>query len=167
MRDALPKIPETVRFVEIDFNRQALPDVLTGAGFQSSKRAMFLWEGVTNYLTTDAVDSVLRYVAGCGPGSRIIFTYVHAGLLDGSVRFYGGERLLRDVARLGEPWTLGVFPEALAEFLGRCGLCLDCDLSAHEYRSKYFGVAADETTGYHFYHIAVAHVRERKTSAEE
>ncbi len=158
---ALREIPKKVRFVEIDFNRQALPEVLDRAGFQLSERTVFLWEGVTNYLTAEAVDSVLRFLAGCGRGSRIIFTYVHAGLLDGSVRFDGGERLLRDVARLGEPWTFGIVPEELARFLEGRGLCLDRDLSASEYRREYFGSDAERMKGYEFYHVAVADVRER------
>jgi methyltransferase (TIGR00027 family) len=158
LRNVLPKVPDNVRFVEIDFNRQALPEALTRAGFQSSQRAVFLWEGVTNYLTAEAVDSVLRYVAGCSPGSQIIFTYVHSGVLDGSVQFEGAARLLQEVAQLDEPWTFGISPDHLAEFLRERGLCGDRDLSAREYRSKYLGAAAERMKGYEFYHVAVAHV---------
>jgi methyltransferase (TIGR00027 family) len=160
LNEALPRLPENVKFVEIDFNRQALPDVLRAAGFRESERTTFLWEGVTNYLKAEAVDSVLRFVARCGAGSRIVFTYVHAGLMDGSVGFEGGERILRDVARIGEPWTFGIFPGELGEFLGRRGLRLELDLSADEYRRRYFGAAAGVMKGYGFYHVAVARVAE-------
>ena len=94
--------------VKIDFNQGRLPEELIRADFQRSRAAVFLWEGVTNYLTVEAVDAVLRCVASCGPGSQIIFTYVHSGILDGSVCFEGGDRLLRDLARLGERWTFGL-----------------------------------------------------------
>jgi methyltransferase (TIGR00027 family) len=158
LREALPEMPRNVKFVEIDFNRQALPEVLSAAGFRESERTEFLWEGVTNYLTAEAVDSVLRFVAGCGVGSQIVFTYVHAGLMDGAVRFGGGEKLLRNVARIGEPWTFGIVPEKLAKFLGRRGLRLEWDLSAEEYRDRYFGAAARKMKGYEFYHVAMARV---------
>jgi methyltransferase (TIGR00027 family) len=158
LRGALGKIPEAVRFVEIDFNREKLPEVLARAGFEASRRTVFLWEGVSNYLTAEAVDSVMGFVAGCGVGSRIIFTYVDAGLLDGSVRFEGGERLLKDVARLGEPWTFGIVPAELEEFLRGRGLCLEGDWSADEYRRKCFGEAAGKMKGYEFYYVAVASV---------
>jgi methyltransferase (TIGR00027 family) len=154
----LPEIPNRVCFVETNFNRRALRDVLTEAGFQSTRRTVFLWEGVTNYLTAEAVDGVMRFVGSCCGGSRIIFTYVHGGLLDGSVRFDGGERLLRAVERIGEPWTFGIVPEKLAEFLGRRGICLDRDLSAGEYRREYFGDGAGKMKGYEFYHVAVRRV---------
>jgi methyltransferase (TIGR00027 family) len=160
LRDLLPKIPVNVRFVEIDFNRQMLPEVLTQSGFQPSRPAVFVWEGVTNYLTPAAVDSVLHYVAGCSLGSRVIFTYVHAGVLDGFVHFDGAKRLLRAVTQLDEPWTFGLSPNEVAEFLCERGLCLDRDLSAREYRSQYFGPSAQSMKGYEFYHVAIAHVQE-------
>lgn len=166
LRDALPGIPGNVKFVEIDFNQDALPDVLGEAGLLKSERAVFLWEGVTNYLTADAVDSVLRLVASCGVGSRVIFTYVHAGLMDGSVRFDGGERLLRDVAEIGEPWTFGIVSEELEEFLKRRGLRLKRDLSANEYRREYFGASAKRMKGYEFYHVAIAEVGDGQGSIE-
>jgi methyltransferase (TIGR00027 family) len=158
LREALPKVPENVRFVEIDFNRQRLPDALARADFQSSRPAVFLWEGVTNYLEPASVDSVLRYVGGCHPGTRIIFTYVHSGVLDGSVSFEGAKGLVRNVARLGEPWRFGLSPHQAGEFLRERGLCLDRDLSAREYRGLYYGTAAQQMKGYDFYHVAVAHV---------
>jgi methyltransferase (TIGR00027 family) len=51
LRGALGKIPEAVRFVKIDFNREKLQEVLARAGFEASRRTVFLWEGVSNYLT--------------------------------------------------------------------------------------------------------------------
>jgi methyltransferase (TIGR00027 family) len=158
LAEVLPEIPKTVRFAETDFNRRPLKNVLTEVGFEPSLRTVFLWEGVTNYLTEEAVDSVMRYVATCCASSRIIFTYVDDGLLDGSVRFEGGDRLLRDVEKLGEPWTFGIVPGELAEFLRRRGLRLERDWSAVEYRRECFGEEAREMKGYEFYHVAVGRV---------
>jgi len=158
LRKALPEIPGNVRFVKIDFNQQSLPEELMRAGFNLSSPAMFLWEGVTNYLTPDAVDAVLRYVATCQAGTQIVFTYIHSGALDGAVFFEGAERLLRDVAQLEEPWTFGLHPARVPEFLRERGLSLEFDLSADEYRSRYFGRVAERMRGYGFYHVAVARV---------
>jgi methyltransferase (TIGR00027 family) len=153
----LPQVPSSVRFVEIDFNNQNLLEVLKGAGFEPSRPAVFLWEGVTNYLSPEAVDSVLAYVSSCAPGSRIIFTYVHADALSGSSRFEGAQRRLEDVTRIGEPWTFGLDPSRVVELLERA-LCLECDLSADDYRNKYFGSRSRQMKGYSFYHVAVASV---------
>jgi methyltransferase (TIGR00027 family) len=163
LSEALLEIPNSVRFVETDFNRRRLREVLMEAGFESQQPTMFLWEGVTNYLSRETVDDVFGYVGNCGAGSRIVFTYVHKGLLDGTARFEGGERILRDVERIGEPWTFGFVPEGLAEYLKTRGVYLARDFSAKGYRRIYWGEAARKMKGYEFYHVAIADVGERKT----
>ena len=164
LRQALATVPGNVRFVEMDFDRQSLPRMLAEAGFDSALPAMFLWEGVTNYLSFGAVDSVLRYVSSCPAGSQLIFTYVHAGVLDGSVHFDGGAEIVRDVAHLGEPWTFGLDPAAVPEFLRERGLLLDRDAGAREYRSQYYGTAGRNMKGYDFYHVVLAHVPANESS---
>ena len=158
LHQLVSRIPEQVHHVQIDFMRQPLPDVLAQAGFQTSRAAVFLWEGVTQYLTHEAIDSVLHFVAGCGRGTRIIFTYVHSGMLDGSVSFNAAKSLLDSFAKLGEPWVFGLRPEQISEFVRARGLHLDRDLAACEYRELYFGNAAKRMKGYEFYHAAMAHV---------
>ena len=151
-------LPENVCFVGIDFNRQRLPEVLVAAGLDRQQPALFLWEGVTNYLTAEAVDAVLRFVAGSAAGTRLIFTYIHAGALDGSGRFHDAEHLLREVAGVGEPWTFGLDPDALPTYLRQRGLELERDAGARDYRRQCFGPSADRMQGYDFYRIAVARV---------
>jgi methyltransferase (TIGR00027 family) len=158
LRGALPELPQNVRFVEMDFNRQSLPEALQGARLDPSLPAVFLWEGVTNYLTADAVDAVLRFVARGAPGSRLIFTYVHSGALDGSALFEDAADLRRKVARLGEPWTFGLDPKHLPTYLCERGLQLERDTGARGYRLQYFGPDAERMKGYDFYHVAIASV---------
>jgi methyltransferase (TIGR00027 family) len=157
LKHMVPAIPDNIRFAPIDFNRQSLPQVLANAGFNRSIPALFLWEGVTNYLSEDAVEAVLRYVGDCAPGSRIVFTYVHRGVLDGSIAFDGGPKIVRDVAEIGEPWTFGIDPAELPGFLSKLRLQLDSDAGAAEYRLQFYGPKARQMRGYEFYHVAIAH----------
>ncbi len=161
LRRLIRKLPGNVRFVEIDFGLQSLGETLQRAGFDSGRPSVFVWEGVTNYLTANAVDSVLRYVAGCAGGSRLIFTYVDRAALDGTGRFPDAAKIMRNVAKFGEPWTFGLIPEQLSSYLRERGLRLDRDEGARQYRSAYFGRAAESMNGYDFYHVAVATVPAR------
>jgi methyltransferase (TIGR00027 family) len=145
-----------VRFVAVDFLRDQLADKLEAAGWQPGQRSLFVWEGVTNYLSEAAVEAVLRWIATTAPRSRVVFTYLHGGLLDGSVEFVGGARLMDNVKRLGEPWTFGLHPGAVAAFVARCGLALRDDLGADDYRRRYLGDGP--MPGYAFYRLAVADV---------
>jgi methyltransferase (TIGR00027 family) len=145
----------------MDLGSDRLDEALASAGFDAAQRSLFLWEGVTNYLTEDSVEAVLRFVAGCAPDSRLVFTYVDRRALDGSAFFEDAPALLRSVARLGEPWTFGLEPCHVEEYLARRGLHLERDAGAREYRAQYFGHDAQRMKGYDFYHVALARVTGR------
>ncbi|MFC4945317.1 class I SAM-dependent methyltransferase [Pseudonocardia sp. GCM10023141] len=104
-----------VRYVPVDFETDDLETALLRAGLRPERRTCFVWEGVTNYLTAAAVDTTLAILRRLAPaGGTLVMTYVHAGVLDGSVRFPGSQRWLRNVARLGEPWAESLHDPRLA-----------------------------------------------------
>jgi methyltransferase (TIGR00027 family) len=152
-------LPAHVTFVAADFERATVDDLLRAAGFDVSAQSVVLWEGVTNYLTAEAVDATLRGVARlCAPGSRLVFTYVHRGLLDGSPAFGDSQSVARLVRRVNEPWTFGLDPAELPAYLHERGLALVRDVDSVEYRSRLLGPHGPHLRGYEFYHCAVADV---------
>jgi methyltransferase (TIGR00027 family) len=157
---ALSGLPQRVRFVPTDFNQRQLEQAMTVAGYRNSVPTLFLWEGVTNYLTEAAVDATLRWCSQAAPGSRLVFTYVHRAVLDDPRSFFGTEKLLATLAASGETWTFGIDPSAVSNFLAQHGLTLERDLGAEEYRRLYFKEAARGMRGYEFYRIAVARLSE-------
>jgi methyltransferase (TIGR00027 family) len=148
-----------LRYVAVDFLRDQVGDRLAAAGWDRARRTMFVWEGVTAYLTEAAVTSVLDWLGTTAAGSTVVFTYLHAGLLDGTRHFPGGGRVMENVRRLGEPWIFGLHPEAVGAFVARSGLRLRDNLGADDYRRRYLGDA--EAPGYAFYRIASADVAPR------
>jgi len=158
LQHVIRNLPGNVRYVEIDFDRQNLAEALEPKGFDRGQPSIFVWEGVTNYLSAEAVNAVLCYVAGCAAGTRAAFTYVHRGAIDGSTSFPDSARTRSNVAKLGEPWTFGFVPEELPSYLRNRGLQLDRDDDARQYRREYFGRAAESMKGYDFYHVAVVRV---------
>jgi len=143
----------TVSYVAVDFLRDDVFEKLGEAGWLGSIPTLFVWEGVTNYLTEDAVLAVLRTIAERAPGSTIVFTYIHRGVLDRPADFVGGPRIVANVKELGEPWTFGLRPDEVSAFVDRAGLVLKHDEGADDYRRRFLG-AADP--GYAFYRLAVA-----------
>jgi methyltransferase (TIGR00027 family) len=149
--------PGGVTHVAVDFNRQTLDGALRGSGFDINARSFVLWEGVTNYLTEAAVDATLRAIAASvSAGSELFLTYVDRGLLDGSLRFDGGAEVLQRVREVGEPWTCGFEPSEMPAYLVARGFALVEDLSADDYRARYFGEAARSMKGYSFYRAVLA-----------
>jgi methyltransferase (TIGR00027 family) len=148
-----------VRFVPVDFDRQMPADGLVQAGFDPLQRAVVIWDGVTNYLQPEAVDAIARWAGSLAEGGQFIFTYIHSGVLDGSMSFEGAAAILRAVRRSGEPWTFGMHPDTVAHYLEQRGLHLLADLGADEYRCKVIGPTARQVRGYGFYHAALAEIR--------
>jgi methyltransferase (TIGR00027 family) len=155
--------PPNLRFAEIDFNKQSLPDVLLASGYDPSAKAFFIWEGVTNYLSEDAVDATLRYLGGTKPGNRIVFTYVHKEILE-EIKDPSHQSLSQTLNRAGEPWTFGFYPEELPQYLGDRSLKLIEDIGSVAYRARYMGAAPGVLKGYEFYRVAVAEVAEEAGS---
>jgi methyltransferase (TIGR00027 family) len=150
-----------VRFVPLDLSREKLD----AAGLDTAARTVVIWEGVTNYLTADAVDATLRSLAGTlAQGSRIVFTYVDRSALEGTGGFAGVEEWHAEVRRHGEPWTFGFDPASLPSYLADRGLRLMLDVSAREAAARYLSpLGRDEPTA-GFYRIAQAEVVGRAQS---
>jgi len=134
----LDPFPSHVVFVPVDFDRDELGDALDAAGYRRDGKTFFIWEGVTGYLTAEAVDATFRFVASASaPGSRMVFTYIHRGLLDGSVHFEGTAELIAFVRKAGEPFTFGLDPDELSGYLAARGLSLVEDVGSREYQARY------------------------------
>lgn len=62
-----------VTHVCVDFSSEKVLDKLAEAGFDASQPALFLWEGVTLYLSEDAVRASMRELFdGCAAGSVLL-----------------------------------------------------------------------------------------------
>ncbi len=157
---ALGALPEHVKYLPLNFQRDPLPESLQAAGFNPLQRSLFVWEGVSNYLTEEAVRSTLSFIGGLAQGTALAFTYVDRAVLENPGNFIGGREVQKAFARLKEPWTFGIQPGRAADFLEECGLELNYDLSAAEYRNQYYKESA-RIKGYEFYHVVLAQVAKR------
>lgn len=165
-RNALGSVPTNVRFVQTDFNRQALATVLEDAGYSSSLQTVFVWEGVSNYLTSEAVDSTLLFCSRAAPKSQLVFTYIDERILTDPQSFFGAEKIVKLLSDVGEKWTFGLDPQQLEYYLKQRGLKLEADLSAAQYRERYFKEGSLRMRGYEFYRVAIATVEKKRRRSE-
>jgi methyltransferase (TIGR00027 family) len=151
-------LPERIRYVGIDFNSQSITKVLLNAGFDNSRPACLIWEGVTNYLTPEAVDRSLRQIGEtAAKGSILLFTYVDRAVLQNPEKFFGGLRLIERLRSYGEPWTFGLDPGEVWSYLAARRLELVKDVSVSEVW-QHAGRSSVESRGYEFYRLASARV---------
>jgi len=148
-----------VRFVPVDLEHDDLAAALAAAGFATGGTTVLVWEGVTNYLTAPVVDRTLRDVARVAPpGSRLVFTYVDRGALDGSGDFSGLEEWVEVLRRGGEPWRFGLVPGEVPGYLAERGLRLEEDLSTRDAADRYLAPLGRHETAAPFYRVAQAEV---------
>ena len=113
VRRVLGELPLSVRLVALDFERDDLLTALAEHGYRLDYRVFFIWEGVTQYLTEDAVRRTLEGLRAAAPGSRLVFTYVRRDFIDGTNR-YGSPTLYRTVRKRRQLWHFGLQPDEVA-----------------------------------------------------
>jgi methyltransferase (TIGR00027 family) len=137
-------IPSNVHFVPVDFEHDALPGALAAAGLEATAGTVFSWLGVTPYLTKEAIDATLRYIASvAGRSGGVAFDYAlersHLSWLQRRVFDYMASR----VAAAGEPWRTAFDPAALARDLQAMGFTVIEDATPDLLNARYFSGRAD------------------------
>lgn len=69
-------LPDTIAYVPFDFASTLLTEGLVAQGFRKGAGAMFVWEGVIGYITSEMIDASLAFMAHSGgAGTRVVFTF--------------------------------------------------------------------------------------------
>lgn len=130
------RLPDHVTFIPIDFDTQTLEAVFSGTTFNSSKPAIFVWEGVTQYISEEAVRQTLAFVGKSASGSIIVFTYVLKSIIERRSDIPGVDHLMDTVAKQS-PWVFGLEPSDIPHFLKPYHLSLIADVGNADYQEKY------------------------------
>ena len=146
--DEIPNL-ENVAYVSIDFNHQSLKEQLLNAGFDQSKSTVFTLEGVSQYITKEAVSSTLNELAVLTQNSSAILfiSYVNRLLREDPKACFGkgyvkAEKKAATIqnlaARSGEPWISLYSTEEIKDLLSKNGFLLTEDKTLDDLNSKYF-----------------------------
>jgi methyltransferase (TIGR00027 family) len=115
-----------VTYVPVDYAHESWVEKLLRAGFDTTKKTLFLWQSVSLFLDADMVKETLRIMAGlCGDGSIVAQDFYSKAFISGEA-----SKTVKRSSRMiekREPWKFGINmshnPEAAVEsFLNQCGL---------------------------------------------
>ena len=151
-----PGLPPNVRYLQIDFNTQSLAGLLESENIDFNLPAAIIWEGVTNYLSAEAINNTFSLLSRFAKPATVIFTYVHKEVLHNPAAFFGAEKLLRDLDGIEERWTFGFYPHELPGYLRQYGFSLVEDEGAASYCARYLPGRDHLFKGYGFYRVALA-----------
>ena len=136
LQQVLGKVPSHIQLVPLDFNSQALEDVLPAYGYQRQMKTFFIWEAVTQYLPEPAVRKTFEFLAQAQAGSRLVFTYICQDFIDG--RAIQGLETLYQVYRLKtQLWQFGLAPEKVPAFLSQYSWAEIEQVGSKEYIARY------------------------------
>lgn len=154
--------PRYVGFVPVDFNKQSIPNELRKAGYDPGVKTLFIWEGVTMYISGQAVDSTLKFIATqSAPESSVVYDYMPLAIIQGDFTEHADMRGLAFWVRYrGEPFTFGIPEGEGAAYVEARGLEVLSDIGAEDMGARYL-TRSDGTldgkcaTGFRIVHAAV------------
>ncbi len=126
-------IPANTRYVPADFERDDLFEKLVDAGYAEDVATLFIWEGVTFYLSPKAVGGMLEAISShAASGSLLGFDFQHTD----------HEQELIDTQLKDEQIKFGLDAEKCTDYLKRFGISLREKLDALMMENRYLTTSA-------------------------
>lgn len=116
-----------ITYIPVDYSNESWVDKLLEAGFDKTKKTLFLWQSVSLYLEADIVKETLRKMADlCVDGSIIAQDFYSKAFMLGEISKIA-KKNMSIIEKMGEPWKFTIDmsndPKAAVEsFLKECGL---------------------------------------------
>ena len=168
----LPNL-ENITYVNVDFSYQSLSEQLLTAGFDQTKSTIFTLEGVSQYITKEAVSSTIQELSLITKDARSIFfmSYVDELLKKDPAACFGKgypnpskkANLIQTLsAKVGEPWISFYRDEEVESILAENGYAIKENVTLEDLNSLYFsplGRALPENQIFKLEHFIVAESR--------
>jgi len=159
MKKILGKLPDYVIYVPVDFEKQSLDTELKKAGYNLTSKTLFIWEGVTQYISKEANDNTMKYVAQAAPGSKIVFTYILKSLIEGKdLNNSTKKSLYKWMVKGFKMWIYGLDPEDINDYLSKYSLSLIEDIGREEVQERYMKLVDLDLKVFEIERIAFAEV---------
>jgi methyltransferase (TIGR00027 family) len=152
--------PEHVAYIGIDFDKESLDERMFQSEYRLNLKTLFIWEGVSMFITVEGVDATLDFVRkSSGEGSSIIFDYILKSVLDGTCEYEEAEKWRSTCESIGEPYTFGIEKSAIGEFISERGFHRTKDIGTDFLRSAYIEAIDSKRKMPRHYRIVHAMVR--------
>ncbi len=116
------KIPPNVQYVPVDFEQTLLSSALSASGVSFQNPVFISWLGVTLYLSSDSVFSLLSDLSDhLSAGSIIVFDYILPDSLLNKPDKELTDYYSRRAAEVGEPWLSRFDPMEIEKELANIG----------------------------------------------
>ena len=129
------KLPISVRYIPVDFNKMKMETVLNNTSFDYKKRTLVILEAVIQYINKDAVNEVFNFISKLPNDSYLLFTYVLRDVIE---RKTDAAKNLMDWAEKHKcTFLFGINRSEIASFLDNYNLEILEDVGSEFYQEKY------------------------------
>lgn len=131
------KIPPSLTFVTVDFEKEAFLKALSSAGFSLRDPAFFIWLGVVVYLSRNAVTETLSAIATMGE-AEVVFDYGEPLSSISPEHRARYKAMIERSKASGEPWRTVFRAPEVAGGLSRLGFSEIEDLGPEAIAARYY-----------------------------
>jgi methyltransferase (TIGR00027 family) len=125
-------IPDSVRFVPVDFTVVSLTQQLCEQGFDPSRPVFVSWLGVTQYLSVESISATLQALSDLAGPVELVMTYIVPEELRDQHGQAAVDVLMPRADALGEPWITFLTPDDTAGLLEQAGMTVIEDVDTKE-----------------------------------
>lgn len=138
LKKVINPLPSYVTFISVDFNTQQLGERLQSSGYNEQGKTLFIWQGVTYFLTQEGVDNTLDFIANhSGDRSAVIFDYFYNETLHDTSNGYG--KMMNKAGKVsGEKYMFGIDQGQIETFMNQRGFQDIQNMTLEDLKPLYF-----------------------------
>ncbi len=121
-----------------DFETTTLPDALQASGFAFGTETLCSWLGVIQYLSSETIDTTLRFMLSLPHLSKIVFSFILPQEELEGLEADAVQTAARRAAEVGEPWLTRFHADGLQAKLRSMGFPRVIHLTPEDAHERYF-----------------------------
>lgn len=138
IKEIFKSLPDQVTYIPLDLEEDKFGQLLNSE-YDSSKKTLFIMEGLLMYLSPEKVENILSFILhNSGSGSAIVFDYIPLSVIDGTCALEAGQNFQKGVTEAGEPLLFGIEEGSIKSFLTKRGFTEIRNLTSEDYKKAYF-----------------------------
>jgi len=130
-------VPDSLTFAPVDFEKETLAAGLAASNFARDEPTVFVWLGVTMYLTAEAIRATLNFIAEQARPTQVVADYLYPISAADPEDRAAFETFADLIAELGEPFSSYFTAEEIDKELRTAGFDVIEDFSAPALLDEY------------------------------
>lgn len=139
IKEIFNSLPDHVTYIPLNLEVDKLSQRILESKYDSSKKTLFIMEGLLMYISPEIVDEILFFIVrNSGNGSTILFDYIPLSVVDGTCELEAGQNWQKGVTDAGEPFKFGINEGSTESFLTQRGFMKIRNMTSEDYKKAYF-----------------------------